>query len=204
MGGAAGALAGMGGSASGAAGSGGMPELEPWQVAWGDAEFGCVNCHGENGEGLDGKGPHIWHPNRELFDYLVRNGDNMPLARFMEGMDAVDQAMMSDAILDQIFAWLSAMPKPTTGAELFADYCSYCHGLDGRGGGATVAYVAANHSSPYDFTAGQFLQHVRDGHLSEGGRPVNASNRTTWMPPFPASVLTDQEVALIEAYLPKQ
>jgi len=202
-----GGSAGAGGAAAGAAGngSGGSAGFTPAidrTTAWNDPDYGCVNCHGDEGEGLMDRGPEIKHPNRELFDFMVRQGDAMPLPAYRDAMPPVTTAMISDPILDEIYTWLNSFPKPTTGAELYADYCSYCHGADGRGG-LTQGYVNASHSAPYDETGAGFLQHVRDGHLREGASPVDASDRNTWMPPFPASVLTDQEVALIEAWLPK-
>jgi hypothetical protein len=45
---------------------------------------------------------------------------------------------------------------------------------------------------------------VRSGHVrSGGGGAIDVSERTEWMPAFPSGVLTDAEVALIEAWLPK-
>jgi cytochrome c553 len=221
FGGAAGALggsAGSGGTPGGSAGAGGAPAGAAGKgaggsagftpatdrtTAWNDPDYGCGNCHGEQGEGLAERGPEIRPPNRVLFDFMVRKGDAMPLAAYREGMPAATTAMISDAILDEIYTWLNSFPKPTTGAELYADYCGYCHGANGRGG-TTQGYASASHSAPFDVKGAQFLQHVRDGHVRSGaGAAIDVSNRTAWMPPFPASVLTDQEVALIEAWLPK-
>jgi mono/diheme cytochrome c family protein len=196
---------GASGGASGAANGGGAgftPAVDRIS-AWNDPDYGCGNCHGEEGEGVVNRGPEIKHPNRELFDFMVRNGDDMPLVAYRDPMRPVTTAMISDAILNDIYTWLNAFPKPTTGAELFADYCSYCHGPDGRGG-TVQGYASTTHSAPYDDTGAEFLEHVRAGHVRSGaGADIDVSERNEWMPPFPATVLTDAEVALIEAWLPK-
>jgi mono/diheme cytochrome c family protein len=199
--GAGGATGGGAGAASG--GSAGFTPAIDRTTAWNDPNYGCGNCHGEEGEGIVDRGPDIKHPNRELFDFLVREGDAMPLPAYRDPMTPVTTAMISDAILDDIYNWLSAFPKPTTGAELYADYCGYCHGADGRGG-TNQGYAPADHSAPYSETSADFLEHVRAGHIRSGtGATVVVSQRTAWMPPVPANVLTDAEIALIEAWLPK-
>jgi cytochrome c553 len=207
-GGALGGAAGAGGASGGAAGTsgGGSAGFTPATdrvTAWNEPNYGCGNCHGEEGEGIVNRGPEIKHPNRELFDFLVRQGDAMPLVAYRDPMKPVTTAMISDPILDEIYTWLNSFPKPTTGAALFADYCSYCHGPDGRGG-STQGYAKESHSAPFEPQGAEFLKKVRDGHIRSGaGGTVPVSNRTEWMPPFPATLLTDQEVALIEAWLPK-
>jgi mono/diheme cytochrome c family protein len=212
-GGAAGSSAGVGGSLGGAgaagsagamtAGSAGFTPAIDRTTAWNDPDYGCGNCHGEEGEGIVDRGPEIRHPNRELFDFMVREGDAMPLAAYRDPMDPVTTAMISDTILNDIYTWLNGFPKPTTGAELFADYCSYCHGPEGRGGNVQ-GYAKESHSAPFEKQGAEFLAAVRSGHIvSGGGGSVDVSNRTEWMPPFPATVLTDAEIGLIEAWLPK-
>jgi mono/diheme cytochrome c family protein len=205
-GGTMGGSSGLGGAAGMGAGTGGSAGFTPAidrTSAWNDPDYGCGNCHGDEGEGIVNRGPEIKHPNRELFDFMTRTGDAMPLALYRDPMKPVTQAMISDAILGEIYTWLNSFPKPTTGAELFADYCSYCHAPDGRGG-TMNGYASATHSAPFEEMGSGFLQKVRDGHVRSGaGGTVPVSNRTEWMPPFPATVLTDQEISLIEAWLPK-
>jgi cytochrome c553 len=213
-GGSAGGLGGMsgasgaGGVAGGGAGTanGGAAGFTPAVdriSAWNDPDYGCGNCHGEEGEGVMNRGPEIRHPNRELFDFMVRNGDDMPLVAYRDPMRPVTTAMISDTILNDIYTWLNSFPKPTTGAELFADYCSYCHGPDGRGG-SVQGYAKEAHSAPFEKMGAEFLEHVRSGHIVSGaGAAIPVSDRGEWMPPIPATVVTDAEVALIEAWLPK-
>ncbi len=195
---AAGGAAGAAGTA--AAGAAGAQPATDRTSAWNDPDYGCGNCHGDNGEGIEDRGPEIRHPNRELFDFMVKNGDDTPIVPYKDPMPAVDPKLISSAILDDIYTWLGGFPQPTTGADLYADYCGYCHGPEGRGG-TTNAYVMVAHSVPFDVQGAAFLAVIRDGHTNNGTIPV--SERTEWMPAIPASVLTDAEVGLIEAWLPK-
>jgi mono/diheme cytochrome c family protein len=165
----------------------------------------CATCHGDSGEGVATYGPDIRHPTRDLYLYMVRNGEAHQLALYRKPMDAFDAGTVSDADLEAIYAWLSAMPQPTTGAELFADYCSFCHGADGRGGDKTVAYASAYHSAPYRRVGQEFLAYVRAGHVvDDKGVTVPVTDRHAYMPGFPPEMLTDQEIQLIEAWLPRQ
>ena len=153
---------------------------------------------------MPGLGPEIQHPTRELFDYLVRKGEPIRLAKFAAPMRAFDDTVISDADLAAIFDWLSAMPQPTTGGTLFADYCSYCHGADGRGGVATVAYASAYHSAPFRRKGVEFRNYVRAGHLvDDKGVPVPVSERHAYMPAFAPELLSDAEIAQIEGWLPQ-
>jgi len=192
------ATGGLAGMATG--GSAGSQPATDRTTAWNDPDYGCGNCHGDNGEGIADRGPEILHPNRELFDFMVKNGDDTPIVPYKDPMPAVDPALISAAILNDIYTWLGTFPKPTTGADLYADYCGYCHGPEGRGG-TTNAYVMVAHSAPYTMSSAQFLAAVRAGHTNNGAIPV--SERTEWMHTIPANVLTDAEIALIEAWLPK-
>jgi mono/diheme cytochrome c family protein len=196
----------MGGTAGmSTGGAGGFVPAVDRMTAWNDENYGCVNCHGDEGEGIANRGPEIKHPNRELFDFMVRQGDAMPLVAYRDPMDAVGPELVSDAILDDIFEWLWSFPKPTTGAELYADFCSYCHGADGRGGTTMQTYASAYHSAPFIRKQGSdFLTYLRMGHLMDDmGNPVEVMDRNAWMPPVTTMELTDQEIALIQAWLPQ-
>jgi mono/diheme cytochrome c family protein len=202
-GGSAGLDLSSGSGGDGATGAAGAPE--PGFMLVFTETASCATCHGDTGEGVATYGPDIRHPSRDLYLYMVRNGEAHQLALFRKPMDPVDTTLASDADLDAIFDWLSAMPKPTTGAELFADYCGYCHGADGRGGDKTIAYASAYHSAPYRRSGQDFLDYVRAGHVvDDQGAPVAVADRHAYMPPFPAEMLTDQEIQLIEAWVPKQ
>jgi mono/diheme cytochrome c family protein len=164
----------------------------------------CATCHGSFGEGAPTYGPEIQHPTRDLFVFMVRNGEAMQLTAYRNPMLGFDSATLSDADVDAMFDWLSGMPKPTTGAELYADYCGYCHGADGKGGGQGVSYASAYHSAPFRRTEAEFIAYTRAGHLvNDAGDAVPVSDRHAYMPAFPPEMLTDAEIQLIFAWLPK-
>jgi mono/diheme cytochrome c family protein len=187
---------------SDAAGAG---SFEPgWVTAFNRPLVGCAVCHGDVGQGVPGSGPEIQHPVRELFVYLVRQGETKPLSLYRAPMPPLVPDSLSDADLDALYAWLGAMPKPTTGAALFADHCSYCHGADGRGGKVTEAYASAYHSAPFRRKGAELRDYVRAGHVvDDKGADVPVSDRHGYMPPFPPELLSDAELRLIEGWLPQ-
>lgn len=185
------------GSISGAGGA-------SWMNVFMAPPGGCATCHGNTGTGLPRLGPDIQHPTRELFDFLVRNGEAHQVTAYAAPMPAFADTLVSSADLDSIFAWLQAMPQPTTGSALFADYCSYCHGSDGRGGAVGVAYASAYHSAPFRRKGVEFRDYVRKGHVvDDKGAPVPVSERHAYMPAFGPELLSDAELTLIENWLPK-
>lgn len=186
--------------------SGGVPAVggASWMTAFTAPPGGCAVCHGSSGAGLPPLGPEIQHPTRELFDFLVRNGEPHQLAAYAAPMPGFPDTLVSSTDLDSIFDWLQAMPQPTTGQALFADYCSYCHGSDGRGGVVGVAYASAYHSAPFRRKGAAFRDYVRAGHLvDDKGAPVPVSNRHAYMPAFGPALLSDAELTLIENWLPQ-
>lgn len=173
----------------------------------------CQPCHGDAGQGVTAGvdvGPEIRHAHPDVAAYLVRNGDDNSILNAMgEGvghpgvMPVFSTADVSDQVLGEILAWLDDFPQPSTGQELFADYCSFCHGMTG---GTEVEYVSAYHNLPF-LTSGasdtlpEFIAYVRAGHvLDDVGDPVPPSARREFMPPFGPEMLSDEELTLIEAW----
>jgi mono/diheme cytochrome c family protein len=146
----------------------------------------CVQCHGDDGKGVAGKGPDIQHPVNDYFTWVIRNGRMHP--NFPEAMPAFTTAMVSDAQLQAILTFLAAFPKPTTGMGLFVDYCANCHGADGAGG-VTMRPIA---SEPMTM----FTTLVRNGH-SAG----MFSNRREYMPKWTTTEITNAELQLIFTYV---
>ena len=141
----------------------------------------CTVCHGPEGAGTD-KGPDIQHPVLDYATWVVRNGRTHP--GFMMPMPKYLPAMLSDADLQKIFSYLAARPKPTTGAELYKDYCQNCHGADGKGG-VTMRTLAAKPVT-------KFLTDVRAGH-----HPGEFVNRREYMPKWSAAELSDADIRAI-------
>ncbi len=180
--------AGAGGSA-GNGGTGGVALIggqggvtaAPFMVTF---KTKCATCHGETGEGTP-KGPHILHPVKDFSTWLVRNGRKHP--SFPEAMPKFTEAEVPTVQLNQILAFLSEPPKPTTGRDLFNDFCRQCHGADGK--------LVSGHNIATK-TAQEFITNVRNGH-----HPGEFERRTGYMPKWSAAELTDAEIRLMNTYL---
>jgi mono/diheme cytochrome c family protein len=135
-------------------------------------------------------GPEIQHPVRDFSTWVVRNGRSGHPSFPKSVMAAFPVSALPDATLTSFFDALSTptLPKPTTGAALFADYCANCHGATGAGG-------PAGHNAKGE-PLSKALSMVRAGHSL-----TQFSVRTGYMPKWSTSELTDAEVGLIVSYL---
>ena len=131
----------------------------------------CASCHGADARGLDGR-PDI-RCNRDVGD-VVRNGRSGP-AGVMPAF-----ANLADADIAKIQAFLDGLcpVASVTGASLFTSNCSSCHGADANGVGSTPG-IRCNRS-------------IHD---------VVLSGRTGPSGTMPRFVMTDAEIALVQAYL---
>jgi mono/diheme cytochrome c family protein len=185
------------GSGSGSGGGGGSGSGAPAAYV-----AHCVSCHGDSAQGVTLSGPAIQRATREMTEYLVRNGDQNATVNGQNQivgdprtMTAFTAAMVSDAQIDEIVTWLQSFPAAATGAELFAQHCSFCHGVSGKGG--ATEYASAFHSAPFPTqTLASFTTYVKAGHTSENGLTVAPSQRRKYMPPF-ATLLTDNQLSLM-------
>lgn len=146
----------------------------------------CVVCHGAMGEGLADKGPEIQHPVIDFSTWVVRNGRQHPTIK--DPMPKFTDAMLSEAQLQGIFAFLAGLPKPTTGKALYEDYCQNCHGADAKGG-ITMRPIDAE-------PVATFIADTRAGH-----HPGEFANRREFMPKWSAAELTDAQIRLIFMYV---
>ena len=80
-----------------------------------------------------------------------------------------------------VCAWTVGSAADDTGERLYGDYCKRCHGAEGRGTAQAPSLI------PFDWSYAEALELVR--------HPVCN------MPPMPASVVSDAQVAQIVAYL---
>lgn len=145
----------------------------------------CALCHGPRGEGSV-NAPEIQHPVRDFATWVVRNG--RAHASYPEPMPKFSTGALSNADLEVILAFLSALPKPTTGMGLFKDFCANCHGSDAKGG------LAKHSLTSQPVTA--FISNVRAGHHAN-----EFSNRTGYMPKWTTAQLSDTEIRLIFSYV---
>ncbi|MEZ4449594.1 MAG: c-type cytochrome [Nannocystaceae bacterium] len=174
----------------------------------------CAPCHGVDGEGVAPAGPEIRHVHPLMAAYMVRNGDanttlnkNNMLVGHPGTMPAFTTEDVSDAVLDEIVAWLQTFPQEVGGQALFADHCSFCHGLQG---GTDVEYASAYHNMPF-LTSGasdtlpKFIAKVRSGHVVDDMmQPVPPSKRRAYMPPFGPEIVTDAQLTEMEAWARQQ
>jgi mono/diheme cytochrome c family protein len=80
-----------------------------------------------------------------------------------------------------VCSWTTARAADDSGERLYEGYCRKCHGAEGRGTTQGPSLI------PFDWTDAEALELVR--------HPVCN------MPPIPASVLSDAQVAQIVSYL---
>lgn len=172
-----------GSNSGGAPNSGGTPNGGDSDV---NAFAQCATCHGPTGEGT-ALGYEIRHPVRDYATWVVRHGRSG--GEFPgSAMPPYGAAGVSDAQLSSIFDYLGSFPQPSDGRGLYLDYCRNCHGKDARGG---VTGVDISDKGYQDA-----LEKIRQG---EGG--TDYANRAEYMPAFPASTLSDDEVEAITDYI---
>ncbi|HEX2878491.1 MAG TPA: cytochrome c, partial [Polyangiaceae bacterium] len=113
--------------------SGGVPGVDSGNPPSGQEMFVavCAPCHGSEGQGSP-LGPELQHPVADFATWVVRSG--RATTSYPAAMASFAPAAVSDAQLDEIWAWLDGLPKPTDGQELYEDYCANCHGSDALGG----------------------------------------------------------------------
>ncbi len=84
------------------------------------------------------------------------------------------------------------------GKALYQQYCSTCHGPQGKGDGPAAA---AMNPKPRNHTDGNYMNKLSDAHLrkviSEGGAAVG---RSPLMPPW-QGVLTSEQIRDVIAYV---
>jgi ubiquinol-cytochrome c reductase cytochrome c subunit len=108
-------------------------------------EQSCISCHGENLDGVDGRGPSLIGVGEAAVYFQVHTG-RMPLVR--QEADAPDKPrVFSDEEIDQLMAYVQANGGGPTlpsgdlrdgdlaeGGELFRLNCASCHNFVGQGG----------------------------------------------------------------------
>jgi ubiquinol-cytochrome c reductase cytochrome c subunit len=115
----------------------------------------CITCHGENLEGVPGRGPSLIGVGEASVYFQVSTG-RMPLAR--QEADAPQKPVVfSEEEIDQLSAYVQANGGGPTlpsgdlrdgdlaeGGELFRLNCSSCHNFVGEGGALSSGKAAPN------------------------------------------------------------
>ncbi|MGZ4613417.1 MAG: cytochrome bc1 complex diheme cytochrome c subunit, partial [Kineosporiaceae bacterium] len=109
-------------------------------------ERSCITCHGENLQGVPGRGPSLIGAGEAAVYFQVHTG-RMPLVR--QGPQAGDKPpVFSEKQIDQLMAYVQANGGGPTlpsgdlraggdlaeGGELFRLNCASCHNFTGEGG----------------------------------------------------------------------
>jgi ubiquinol-cytochrome c reductase cytochrome c subunit len=116
-------------------------------------ERSCISCHGENLDGVDGRGPSLIGVGAASVYFQVHTG-RMPLVR--QEADAPDKPkVFSDEEIDQLMAYVQANGGGPTlpsgdlrdgdlaeGGELFRLNCASCHNFVGQGGALSAGKQA--------------------------------------------------------------
>lgn len=186
----------------------------------------CAICHGVDAKGIENLGPEIEHAAPTLVDYYVRNGDNNEWGGPDKGcvedtsapeytergcdkwgpqlvMTKFDSTSVSDADLDAIKTWLDQRPMPSTGQELYGDFCAFCHGPGGDIPALTyyvknsdiVASVALWQPDTSQPDAPAFESTVKNGLTAQP-----PDRRDAYMPPL-GTQLTDQQILEIARWM---
>lgn len=156
----------------------------------------CSTCHGTVGQGTV-IGPETRHIPVAFSSHVIRNGRvdaaNMPTGMVANPAVApapVGAQVLTDAEVAEIATWLNSHPKPTTGDGLYRDFCGNCHGKTTPDGGAVGVKL------PVGMPLATVTAAVRGGFAAS-----TPGARISYMPAFDAVLLTDQELALISAFI---
>jgi mono/diheme cytochrome c family protein len=84
------------------------------------------------------------------------------------------------------------------GRALYQQYCSMCHGPQGKGNGPAAA---AMNPKPRDHTDGPYMNALSDAHLTKVIREGGAAVRLSPLMPAWKETLSSQQMADIIAYL---
>jgi cytochrome c oxidase cbb3-type subunit III len=177
-------------------------------------EHNCAGCHGANGKG--GAAVPLGNP---VFlavadDAAIRrtaaNGvSGTPMPAFAQSAGGMLTEKQIDALVHGLRAWAqseflrgSNSPPyatqtpgdPHRGADVYATYCSACHGADGRGGKKASSIVS-----------GSYLALVSDQDLRTNvivGRPEMGA--PDWRGNVPGKPMSPQEISDVVAWLAAQ
>jgi ubiquinol-cytochrome c reductase cytochrome c subunit len=123
----------------------------------------CISCHGNNLEGVDGRGPSLIGVGEAAVYFQVHTG-RMPLAR--QEADAHEKPpIFSEEEIDQLMAYVQANGGGPTlpsgdlrngdlaeGGELFRLNCASCHNFVGKGGALSSGKAAPSLNDADDLT----------------------------------------------------
>lgn len=146
----------------------------------------CSSCHGDEGVGSE-FGPQIQNPVSDYAMYVIRTGrDEMGFSSGMKGFPAEN---IPDEDMLAIVDFLREAKKPKDGEGLYVRFCANCHGAGAEGGRVDKALLGEAEED-------EFAETVREGEGDD-----DYGDREEYMPSYPSSELTDEEVELIRVYV---
>ena len=156
----------------------------------------CAVCHGPAGQGT-AIAPESRHVPITFSSYVIRNGRNdaanMPTGMVPNPAVApapVGAQVLTDPEITEIATWLNTSAKPVTADGLYKDFCGNCHGKMGPTGGAVGVKL------PVGLPVATVRSAVREGFANS-----TPGMRTSFMPAFDLTLLTDAELALITSFI---
>ena len=174
----------------------------------------CAGCHGYGGKG--GAAISLSNPvflaiaDDAAIRRVATNGvAGTPMPAFAQSAGGMLTDQQIDAIVSGIRSWADptalggAVPPPYTaqapgnpdrGAEVYATYCSTCHGPDGRGGSKAGSIVNGSYLS---LVSDQNLRTVVIVGLPEWGAP-------DWRSDIPGRPMSSLEISDVVAWLTAQ
>jgi ubiquinol-cytochrome c reductase cytochrome c subunit len=149
----------------------------------------CAKCHGDRGEGISAAvtyaGPSLQaeHNSGNVMTALEVGPEHMP--RFQYVLSGDQMRAVSQYVAQKVAVIPLSGGNIPDGGELYRTYCASCHGAAVRGG--ALGYVGTSAPSLEGKSAALLA-----GAIRWGPGP---------MPSFPASVLSDQQLASIVDYI---
>jgi cytochrome c oxidase cbb3-type subunit 3 len=136
----------------------GSPALMRAAVAGGRAAFkvNCVQCHGAGAAGSKGypnlnDDDWLWGGDLRAIEYTITHGARQPgddkthasqMPAF--GKDGILTPAQVDQVAGHVLSLSGKARDNAAGAQLFAQNCAVCHGIDGRGNRALGAPILAD------------------------------------------------------------
>jgi mono/diheme cytochrome c family protein len=174
----------------------------------------CAGCHGPGGKG--GAAISLGNPvflaiaDDAAIHRIIANGvPGAPMPAFAQSAGGMLEDKQIDAIVSGIRCWAKPetlsgdIPPPYTaqapgdphrGAEVYATYCSACHGPDGRGGTKAGSIVNGSYLA---LVSDQNLRSLVIVGLPELGAP-------DWRGNVPGRPMSSQEISDVVAWLAAQ
>jgi cytochrome c oxidase cbb3-type subunit 3 len=144
----------------------------------------CATCHGADAGGNTG------FPNLRDNDWLWGGTPEKIKETLILGRQAAMPAwkgILNDKQLNDVALWLTSADKPEAGAQVFATYCTACHGADAHGNPALGAPNLTDNIWLYGGSMGEIKTTLSSGR--NGQMPAHAH------------ILSPEKIHVLTAYI---